>query len=259
MSEINNAATVKQQYADSSNLSTRISIHDKYSVNRQGFGPWIVSHYAIAPGMRVLELGCGTGSMWRGQEMLIGQYSELILSDLSPGMLETAKQTVSGPNVRHMVIDIQDIPFKDGSFDLVIANMMLYHVPDLPRALAEVRRVLKGSGVFVCATYGEHGILEYLSGLLAEFGAEDHTNKNFTLQNGGALLGAQFSHVERLDYPDALAVTDLDDMVDYLGSLSSMTPLSAVPRQTVKDALSRHMEHGVLTVPKEYGMFLSRR
>ena len=82
-----------------------------------------------------------------------------MLSDLSAGMLEFAKQNVTGENVRHIVIDIQDIPFPADSFDLVIANMMLDHVPDLPKALREVQRVLRPGGTFVCATYGEHGIL----------------------------------------------------------------------------------------------------
>ena len=258
MSTINNASVVRSQYATAANLSTRISIHDKYSVNKQGFGPWIVSHYPIEPGFRVLELGCGTGSMWRGQEELIAKCAELVLSDFSAGMLETAKENVAGPNVRHQVIDIQDIPCPTGSFDLVIANMMLYHVPDLPRALAEVRRVLKPGGTFLCATYGEHGIMEYLSQLLTDCGVRDNTNKSFTLQNGAAKLETVFAHVERRDYPDALAVTDPDDLVDYVYSLSSMTTLSAVPRETVRSALTINMRDGVLTVPKEYGLFLAR-
>lgn len=51
------------------------------------------------------------------------------------------------------IIDIQNIPYEDNSFDLVIANMMLYHVPDLPRALAEVGRVLKPEGKLYTATF----------------------------------------------------------------------------------------------------------
>lgn len=47
MSNINDAAIVKQQYASANNLSTRISIHDKYSTNKMGFGNWIVSNYKI--------------------------------------------------------------------------------------------------------------------------------------------------------------------------------------------------------------------
>lgn len=252
-------APVKKQYANSVNLSTRISIHDKYSVNKTGFGNWIVNHYRIENGMRVLELGCGTGGIWCGHEALIQKCQSLVLSDFSEGMLETAKATVSGcPNVRHMVIDIQDIPFENDSFDIVIANMMLYHVPDLDKGLSEVRRVLKDGGTFYCATYGEQGIVEYLAVLLKDYGVEDRLNKNFTLQNGLDILKRTFHQVEKLEYPDALAVTDLDDMVNYIYSLSSMAPLQTVPREDVKKILSERMVHGVLTVPKEYGMFIAR-
>lgn len=50
--------------------------------------------------------------------------------------------------------DAQALPFRDASFDAVIANHMLYHVPDIPRALGEVRRVLKPSGFCYAATMG---------------------------------------------------------------------------------------------------------
>ena len=63
---INDKKTVKDQYATTGKLSTRISIHDKYSTNKTGFGNWIFSNYDIRNGMRVLELGCGTGSMCKG-------------------------------------------------------------------------------------------------------------------------------------------------------------------------------------------------
>lgn len=70
MNAINNSDTVKEQYKNSANLNTRISIHSKYSTNKMGFGNWIVSNYEIKKGMRILELGCGTGDMWKEQEEL---------------------------------------------------------------------------------------------------------------------------------------------------------------------------------------------
>ena len=178
MSNIIDKKVVEKQYATSTNLNTRISIHDKYSTNKQGFGNWIFSHYEIADGAHVLELGCGTGSMWKGQDELIKKCGELILSDYSEGMVESTKNNIGKlPNVSYCSIDIQNIPYADNSFDVVIANMMLYHVPDLSKGLSEVRRVLKTDGKFYCATYGEHGIVEYLSKLLGDYGVEDNVNK----------------------------------------------------------------------------------
>lgn len=259
MDAINNSSFVQKQYATTGNLRTRISIHSKYSTNPQGFGNWIFSQYHIAPGSRVLELGCGTGEMWRGRDDLIASLKELVLSDFSPAMVaESEKNVGHHANLAYRCIDIQQIPYAAESFDMVIANMMLYHVPDFDRALTEVRRVLKPDGVFYCATYGENGIIFYLSQLLAPYGLEDSLNKNFTLQNGKEILKRHFSHVERRDYPDSLAVTNLDDMVDYIYSLSSMTALSTVPKANIRQLLQAHMANGVLHVPKEYGLFLAR-
>lgn len=258
MVTVNNSEEVKKQYADSGKLSTRISIHDRYSVNKQGFGNWIFSNYRIDAGMKVLELGCGTGSMWKGQEELIKKCGKLVLSDFSEGMVETAKENVGeAGNVEYKGIDIQNIPYADSEFDVVIANMMLYHVPDLSKGLSEVRRVLKKDGTFYCATYGEHGIVEYLASLLGRYGVEDKINKVFTLQNGAEILGGFFAKAERRDYIDSLAVTDPDDMVEYIYSLTGMSTLSEVPKAEIREILVRNMKDGVLNVPKEYGMFIA--
>ena len=258
MSKINDISVVKQQYATANNLGTRISIHDKYSTNKLGFGNWIFSNYRIDKGAKVLELGCGTGDMWKNRESLICSCSKIILSDFSEGMVATTRDNIgSYDNIEYKVLDIQDIPYEDATFDIVIANMMLYHVPDIDKGLMEVRRVLKREGRFYCATYGEHGIIEYLSKILSAYGVEDNINKNFTLQNGYEILSKIFSKVEKKEYIDSLAVTNIDDMVDYIYSLSSMTSLNGVPKQVINNILTENTIDGVLNVPKEYGMFIS--
>jgi len=68
MDRLNDTAFVKHQYATADNLSTRISIHDKYSTNKMGFGKWIFSNYKIGKSANVLEIGCGTGDMWKNRE-----------------------------------------------------------------------------------------------------------------------------------------------------------------------------------------------
>ena len=256
---INDSAAVKEQYSTADRLSTRISIHSRYSANKQGFGNWIVSHYRILEGMSVLELGCGTGEMWAGKEALIRRCGRLVLSDLSEGMLAEAKETLRNQGgIEYCAADIQDIPFPDRSFDAVIANMMLYHVPDLRKGLREVRRVLKEGGAFYCATYGEHGMMEYIRGLFGDGRIRDRANHQFTLQNGEEKLRAVFPDVRRLLYEDSLEVTDAEDMADYIFSLAGMADLRQLPREEVLAVLKRNMRDGVLHVPKEYGMFIAR-
>lgn len=258
MMKNNDIPIIKKQYANANNLNTRISIHDKYSTNKMGFGNWIVSNYKIDKGMKVLEIGCGTGGIWKNRETIIRSCSKLVLSDFSEGMITTARENLSHyDNIEYKVFDIQEIPYEDETFDVVIANMMLYHVPDIDKGLSEVRRVLKKNGSFYCATYGKHGIIEYLSKILVDYGVKDNINKNFTLQNGFEILNKWFLRVKRLEYIDSLEITNVDDMVDYIYSLSSMALLKNVPKNEIRDILLKNMDNGVLNVPKEYGMFIA--
>lgn len=241
------------QYANSDRLFQRISIHDRYSRNRQGFGPWIVSHYDLAAGEKVLELGCGTGSMWQGISLPEG--CAVTLTDFSTGMLETAQANTAHLKATYAVVDAQQIPYPDTSFDVVIANMMLYHVPDIPRALAEIRRVLKPGGRFFAATFGERGVVP---AVMAMLGREVQLNERFTLQNGAEQLSAYFGSVAREDYEDALDVTDLGDLIAYLRSMQQMTAVADLPDEALLTAFRLHMKDGVLSLPKEYGLFICR-
>lgn len=248
---------VEKQYKNADNLNIRISIHQKYSVNQQPFGEWIMEHYEIRPGFRILELGCGTADMWKGKGHLIKDQVELVLTDLSPGMLTAAREnTADFSGVRYQIVDIQDIPYPENTFDMVIANMMLYHVPNLQKGLSEVRRVLKSGGKFYCATYGQHGIMEFVNETLHEYNIEGRIGDRFLLQNGGEILSTWFSKVERYDREDGLAVTNVRDFVSYVKSLTNLIGLDVVDAETLQLAFEKKTSDGVLFVPKQYGMFV---
>ena len=251
--------TLEKQYANDKNLATRINLHEKYSVNKQGFGNWIHKHYVFKPGMKILELGCGNGSMWPEMIELLPDGCELILSDFSKGMLDAAKMRIGEhPGLSYREINIMDIPYEMNSMDVVIANMMLYHVPDINRALMEVRRILKPGGSFYCATYGENSIMKWLNDLFSGFDIDIRMNTAFTLQNGGDMVLKCFNCVERYDYPDAFEITDTDDLVNYVLSMTAMVNLSKLPREKVHGVLKAQMKNGVIFIPKEYGMFISK-
>ncbi len=244
---------VNSQYATAARLSTRISIHEKYSRNQQPFGEWIVSHYGLQPGERVLELGCGTGSMWQG--MTLPEGCHVTLTDFSAGMLETARENTPHLAADYAVVNAERIPYADGDFDVVIANMMLYHVPDIAQALREIRRVLRPGGRFYAATFGENGVVQAVAAML---GMRFDANMRFTLQNGGEQLAAVFSQVQRFDRDDALEVTDLGDLIAYLRSMQQMTALADVPDERLLAAFMPHVREGVLTLPKQNSLFVCR-
>ncbi len=255
----NDAKAVKIQYSSSDGLNARIAFHDKHSTNEFGYGNWILSNYAISEGARVLELGCGTASMWLGHDDLISRCGMLMLTDLSEGMLSAARENIGErDNVSYALADIQDIPFEDDSFDIVIADSMLYHVPDLKKGIGEVRRVLKNKGVFYCATYGEHNFTDVLADWFELEGESFKPNHNFTLQNGEQILKTAFADVETRFYEDSLRINDIDNLANYLRSLVSLKAINDLPTDRIYEILSLHSCNGIVELPKEYGMFICR-
>ena len=256
---LNDTAAVKEQYATSKGLDIRITFHDKYSTNKQGYSNWLVSNYDVCKGMNILELGCGTGTLWIGHDDLVERCGKLVLTDLSEGMLETAKGNLGEKeNVEYRVEDIQNLSFDDDTFDVVIANAMLYHVPDLNKGLCEVRRVLKKGGVFYCATLGENNFTDRLAEWFRLGGEEFHPNHNFTMQNGAEKLLGVFEDVTSYCYEDSLHITEMEDMVAYLRSLVSFKSVFDLPEQKIRDILSEHTVDGAIDLPKDYGMFACR-
>jgi len=152
---------LQQQYATDENLQARISLHAVYSVSGHWF-EWLFDREVPGPGARILDLGCGPATLWRANRERLNASWSLTLADSSAGMIEASRQGFGGP-ATYVVADAQELPFPAGSFDVVLANHMLYHVPDRPRAFAEIRRVLVPGGAFHAATNGR--------GHLAELGA----------------------------------------------------------------------------------------
>ena len=253
MPAMNDKSAVEKQYANADGLNARIALHQKYSVNPEPYDDWIASHYQIRPGERVLELGCGTGSIWNRAERYLPGDASLVLTDLSEGMLETARTNAAHQeNISFAQVDIQQIPYPDRSFDVVIANMMLYHVPDLDRALSEVARVLRPGGRFLCSTSGENSVGNWLVDVL---GAGDARVLSFTLQNGGERLRRHFGRVEQFVRKDALRVTCVEDLAAYVLSMMSFSFVREWPYEQLTGLLKRQIRDGAIWIPKENGLF----
>ena len=255
----NDAEAVRTQYSTSNGLNTRIAFHDMYSTNKYGYGNWILSNYEISEGAKVLEVGCGAANMWVGHDDLIAKCGLLTLTDMSEGMLSTARENIGErKNVAYALADIQDIPFEDDSFDAVIANSMLYHVPNIECGIREVRRVLRNEGVFYCATYGENNFTDVLADWFELDGESFRPNHNFTMQNGEQKLKEAFTNVEAKFYEDSLHITNIEDLTDYLRSLVSLKAIIDLPSDRIHEILMRHSCNGTIELPKEYGMFVCR-
>lgn len=265
MSVMSKTENVSQQYSDDKNLSIRIKLHAKHSTNKQGFVPWLFEKYSFSKNFSIFELGCGNGGQWEGRIEKLPIGCKLFLSDFSEGMIDIVKEKYSSlnSNIFFQKIDIQDIPYEDESFDVVVANHMLYHVPDLDKALSEVRRVLKTGGRFYSATNGSGGMSLFLHNAIKRFDPKTEaflTRFSFNLQNGNEILYRHFSSVERFDYQDSLAVTETQDLIDWIKSTISITGYSnEIISKLYEYFESIRKRDGAINISKEIGLFICEK
>lgn len=262
MSIINKTENVKEQYSDDKNLSIRIKLHAKHSTNKQGFIPWLFDKYNFFDNCCILELGCGNGRQWENQIEHLPNNCSLILSDFSDGMINIVKDKYLMYEVlSFQQIDIQNIPFPDETFDIIIANHMLYHIPDLTKALSEVKRVLKTGGKFYSTTNGNGGIYPFLHNALKHFNPNTKAftqEFTFNLQNGSEILKRYFSNVKRVDYEDSLSITETQDLIDWIHSTISITRSSEKDIKGLFDYFEDiRQRDGAINIPKEDGLFIS--
>lgn len=261
-----------EQYADSHNLNARIALHARFSTNPYNWFRWVFDHFNELPAeAQILEVGCGPCRLWVENRERIPEGWRLTLSDFSAGMLEDAKRNLNlaPPRYRFEIVDVQSIPFPDAAFDAVIANHMLYHVPDRPKALAEIRRVLKPGGVLFAATNGEKNMMDTFTlgkqvhPMLADGARKLITHAPFTLENGGAQLAPLFQSVTIDRYEDALDVTEVDPLVDYILSMSVFDRLPTdreVARKVLQKLVGAEIcKHGKVHIEKSTGLFIARR
>jgi len=167
---------------------------------------------------RVLEVGCGVGELWRENAERIPAGWHVTLTDRSPGMVEAAR--AAAPKAQAQVADVHELPFEDASFDVAIANHVLYHVADRPRALAELARVLRPGGRLYAATVGR-GHLREIRELLARVSPAPWTRsaERFGLETGPPQLEAFFEDVRLEPYPSTLVVTETEPLVAFCLSM----------------------------------------
>ncbi len=264
MSVMNNIENVKEQYKDDSNLSIRSKLHAKYSTNKLGFFPWLFEKYEFLNGYRILELGCGNGVQWQNRIQQLPADCILVLSDYSDGMVDIVYEKYSSQkNILSQKIDIQSIPFPNNCFDVVIANHMLYHVPDLPKALTEVKRILRNGGKFYAATNGNGGMRAYLHNvfMLLNPNINAFTEEfSFNLQNGEEILSQYFNDVERCDFEDSLSITVTKDLIDWLKSTITIASYSENDLKGFYDYFEGiRQKDGAINIPKETGLFISTK
>lgn len=268
----NEAEAVQEQYRTSANLDARIRLHVEFSTNPYRWPRWVFDQLDLPATAHLLEIGCGPASLWVENSDRIPTGWQITLTDQSAGMLAQAQANLASVDhaFRFEQVDAQTIPLADATFDAVIANHMLYHVPDLPQALREIRRVLRPGGRLYAATNGQHHLVE-LRTLIREFDpALDYRaavtpDRYFSLENGEAHLAAAFEQIALRRYVDGLVVTDVDALVDYIFSMMTFTTAQYGNEAAARAAFTTYatdrmaQQGGSLAIQKETGIFIATK
>ncbi|APH13961.1 ubiE/COQ5 methyltransferase family protein [Clostridium sporogenes] len=295
ISVINSDKNWTQQYENASNLRARIAIHELFSTNKEGWMPWFfkelkqelsmmssnyknynkkISNENISglsnldlkqSNIKILELGCGDASLWNKNFNHIPSNWEITLTDFSEGMLKDAKKNLGEKRSRFnfKIVNAESIPLEDESFNVVIANHMLYHVPNINKALKEINRVLKSEGILFASTVGKNHMKE-IREIISTFDIYSLTSESweitdsFQLENGVKIISEYFNMVELKRYKDNLKVTDPIYILDYIFSMpgNNKVNLSSKDLKKIYDYLEDNIkEKENIYITKDTGYF----
>lgn len=275
-----NPENLSKQHADDSNLDSRITLHQQFSVNETPWHRWAFERMELASNVRVLEVGCGNAALWTENREKIPETARITLTDSSPGMLADARENMNlhfrntlTQNFTFTSTDARSSPFAEGSFDAVVANHMLYHVPDRAKAVSEMARFLKPGGVSHAATNGRERLRE-VDGFIRRLDPEHSEHglarnfSGFTLENGGGQLSGHFAEVSVSRREDELSVTEAGPLLAW--ALSTTTAREIAERigegefrrrvSGLSETLEREIsERGEIRVTKDAGLFTAKR
>lgn len=258
----NDDSNIIEHYKNAKNLNVRISLHDKYSQNKQGWFPWLFEQIDFSHINKLLEVGCGNGKLWKNNKINL-RNREIFLSDSSQGMVDEVRKTL-GNDFNCMVFDCEKIPFKDNYFDAVIANHVLFYVYDINKALEEIRRVLNPLGVFYCSTYGSNHMKE-INDIVQEFDSRVILSQTklydvFGLENGLDILKPYFKNIKMKRYDDCLVVDKSKPIIDYImschGNQNEIIGPNLNEFREFVDSIIQ--EKGYIKITKDAGLFICK-
>ncbi len=210
-----------KSYKTQDKLNIRILTHQRYTQPKVDFTGWVLDQIDWRGDETAIDIGCGSGSYVDPAQQRCGHY---IAGDLSLGMVRGLEQS----GLDRLNLDAQHLPLADKSADVVLANHMLYHVPDKDAALSEIARILRPGGRLVAATNSAGNMAElmnlrHLARQRLNVSLPTTTQRSlvanlFSLENGRSWLEKQFHHVTRCDLASALVFPDPQPVLDYISS-----------------------------------------
>ncbi|MFX1574975.1 MAG: class I SAM-dependent methyltransferase [Promethearchaeota archaeon] len=211
------------QYNTHEKLINRMNLWS-YGTNPESLHKWIFKKIQLQEHEKVLELGCGIGQLWLENFKDVPSNCSIVLSDFSKNMLEKAKKRVKPLKlpIQFEIIDAERIPYPNQIFDVVIACHMLYHVPNIERALTSINQVLKPNGRFISTTISQQHMRE-LKKFLSKFGlySEEQMKlfSEFRNETGRDVLKPFFEELRLYEYVNHLNITSVSPLMRYIESM----------------------------------------
>jgi SAM-dependent methyltransferase len=241
-------------YATDELLRVRYRTHELYSQPQIDFPRWVIDSFRWRGDESVLDAGSGPGIVFDLVQQQIPR-GRLLAGDRSWGMVRRASDSL--PDVVNL--DAQTLPFADGSFDVVLANHMLYHVTSVEDTLAEIRRVLRPHGSVIAATNSAETMPEFDT--LARRACTllgfpkyrfQPVHLKFALENGIGMLSHFFRAVARYDCPSAFHFTEVEPVLAYLNSLRPLHSFD-LPEEISWEDFMAVMEQQITRLIRHFG------
>jgi SAM-dependent methyltransferase len=199
--------------------TTRAEAYDRHTGRYGGeLSAAFVCFAGIQPGMRVLDVGCGTGALTVQLAKIVGRERVLAV-DPSEGYAEACRRRVPGAAVG--IGSAEALPFDDGSFDAVLAQLVIQALDDAPAAAREMCRVAAPGGVVAACVWDFRGGMPLLDAYWAAARAMDPDGSlagddsadPWCTRDGLRRLweGARIADVQTAELPAAADYEGLDD------------------------------------------------
>lgn len=198
---------------------------------------------------------------WENAEAIPPNW-EVTLSDFSTGMLKGTRESLKQMkhDFAYQVIDAQTIPFEDAYFDCVIANWVLYHVPDRPQAIAEISRVLKPDGYAYAATFSQQAFAEMKSWVRAcnVPAWRDVWNfaHHFSLENGQEQLAPHFAQIKCYNLKNQLVLKQPEPLLVMMQTSTPQAEYNEAQFEHLRELVQRELAHkGSVSINFDIGLF----
>lgn len=220
--QIQNKQNLQLQFETPDGLKTRVLFHHKHTHFDKNFHEWMFDHYQFNKNDKVLEIGCGDGTLWQCNKDRIPKNIEIVLSDISQKMIDESYLKL------HDILQIKsfdradcfNLPYDDESFEIVIINHVLMYFENLEQALKEISRVLKKGGTLYCSTIAKD-MMKERDEMLKKFDSkisfdQEILYNRFGYENGKEKLLKYFNNIELFDRKEIYEISDIDLFYQFI-------------------------------------------